>query len=115
MKVAIKTLKEVVKLEEVTEERDYPLAVFPVQYRNYPNDTVHIQGSTKKVNREYGFAFNIKGHSQASDATRKLLSYAGTGQLYWNASLIINGKSAVLVGANGDTFDVPLSAIPFMS
>ena len=110
MKVTIKTKREVLvpQIIEEVENRDYPLNVYPVQYRNYPY-TIHIQGSTKEINRDYGFAFDIPGKSTASDETRTLLSYAGTGQLYWNASLIVNGESAVLIGANGDQFDVPMS------
>ena len=88
--------------------REYPLNVYPVQYRNYP-ETVHIQGTTKYINRPYGFAFDIPGKSDASDKTRTLLSFAGTGMLYWNGSLVVNGTSAVLIGANGDTFDVPMT------
>lgn len=109
MKVTIKTKREVLKLVIVEEEtnRDYPLNVYPVQYRNYP-DTIHIQGTTQNVNRSYGFAFDIPGKSTASDKTRTLLSFAGTGKLYWNGSLIVNGSSAVLIGANGDQFDVPM-------
>lgn len=113
MKVTIKTKREVLKPVIIEEEtnRDYPLNVYPVQYRNYP-ETIHIQGTTQKVNRAYGFAFDIPGKSTASDKTRTLLSYAGTGQLYWNGSLVINGSSAVLIGANGDQYDVPMKTIP---
>lgn len=109
MKVTIKTKREILvpQIIEEVENRDYPLNVYPVQYRNYPS-TIHIQGSTKKINRKYGFAFDIPGKSDASDETRTLLSYAGTGKLYWNASLVVNGNSAVLIGANGDQFDVPM-------
>ena len=109
MKVTIKTTREVLKPVMIEEEtnRDYPLNVYPVQYRNYPK-TIHIQGTTQNVNRDYGFAFDIPGKSTASDKTRTLLSFAGTGKLYWNGSLIVNGLSAVLIGANGDQFDVPM-------
>lgn len=111
MKVTIKTKKEILvpQIVEVEDNRDYPLNVYPVQYRNYPDNNVHIQGTTVKVNRSYGFAFNIPGQSKASDKQRNLLSYAGTGQVYWNGSLIVNGKTASLIGANGDVFDVPMS------
>ena len=110
MKVTIKTKREVLvpTIVEESENREYGLNVYPVQYRNYPH-TVHIQGTTKKVNRGYGFAFDIPGKSEASDETRTLLSFAGTGKLYWNGSLVVNGSSAVLVGANGDQFDVPMN------
>lgn len=109
MKVTIKTKREVLvpTIVEDVVDRNYPLNVYPVQYRNYPQ-SIHIQGSTKKINRDYGFAFDIPGHSTKSDSTRTLLSYASTGKLYWNASLIVNGTSAVLVAANGDQFDVPM-------
>ena len=109
MKVTIKTTKEVLvpTIVETEDNREYPLNVYPVQYRNYPS-TIHIQGTTKYVNREYGFAFDIPGQSKASDKTRTLLSFAGTGKLYWNGSLVVNGSSAVLIGANGDQFDVPM-------
>ena len=109
MKVTIKTKKEIMvpQIVEVEDNREYPLNVYPVQYRNYPH-TIHIQGSTKVVNRAYGFAFDIPGQSKASDETRTLESFAGTGMLYWNGSLVVNGKSAVLIGANGDMFDVPM-------
>mgnify|MGYP001590121623 CR=1 FL=1 len=109
MKVTVKTTRKVLvpTIVEETTERQYPLNVYPVQYRNYPQ-TIHIQGSTKPINRAYGFAFDILGHSTADDKTRTLLSFAGTRQLYWNASLIVNGTSAVVVAANGDQFDVPL-------
>lgn len=111
MKVTIKTKKEIMvpQIVDVEDNRDYPLNVYPVQYRNYPDNKVHIQGTTAKVNRSYGFAFNIPGQSKASDKQRNLLSYAGTGQVYWNGSLIVNGKTASLIGANGDVFDVPMS------
>jgi len=110
MKVSIKTKREVMvpKIIEDTVDREYPLNVYPVQYRNYPY-TIHIQGTTTKLNREYGFAFDIPGHSTASDTTRTLKSFAGTGQLYWNGSLVVNGTSAILIGANGDEFDVPMT------
>jgi len=113
MKVTIRTKKEILvpQVVEVEDNRDYPLNVYPVQYRNYPNSTVHIQGSTIKINREYGFAFDIEGRSAASDETRTLLSYAQTGKLYWNGSLIVNGNTASLIGANGDVFDVPMKAL----
>lgn len=109
MKVTIKTKKEVMvpQVIEVEDNREYPVGVYPVQYRNYPY-TVHIQGTTVKLNREYGFAFDIPGKSNASDKQRNLESYAQTGQLYWNGSLIVNHKTATLVGANGDVFDVPM-------
>lgn len=109
MKVTIKTKREILvpQIVETEDTREYPLNVYPVQYRNYP-DTVHIQGSTKKVNRQYGFAFDIPGQSKASNKTRTLLSYAGTGKLYWNGSLVVNGSTASLIGANGDIFDVPM-------
>lgn len=109
MKVTIKTKKEVLvpQVIEVEDNREYPIAVYPVQYRNYPA-TIHIQGTTKKVNRSYGFAFDIPGQSVASDKQRNLLSYAGTGMLYWNGSLIVNHKTATLIGANEDVFDVPM-------
>lgn len=109
MKVTIKSKREVLVPTIVEEEvnREYPLNVYPVQYCNYPS-TIHIQGTTKRANRDYGFAFDIPGHSKASDKTRTLKSFAGTGQVYWNGSLVVNGKSAVLIGANGDQFDVPM-------
>ena len=110
MKIQLSTTREVMVPKIVTEtvNREYPLNVYPVQYRNYP-ETVHIQGTTKKINRPYGFAFDIPGESTASDKTRTLLSFAGTGMLYWNGSLVVNGTSAVLIGANGDIFDVPMT------
>ena len=109
MKVTIKTKKEIMvpQIVETEDNREYPLNVYPVQYRNYPS-TIHIQGSTKVINRTYGFAFDIPGQSTASDETRTLESFAGTGKLYWNGSLVVNGNSAVLIGANGDLFDVPM-------
>jgi hypothetical protein len=114
MKVAIKTTKTVMKPVEEThvEEREYPLGVYPVQFRNYPGNVVHIQGTSVKSNREYGFAFNIPGQSKSSDQQRNLLSYAGTGRKYWAGSLIVNAKSAILLGINGDQFDVPLHTLP---
>lgn len=110
MKVTIKTKREVLvpTIVETEDNRVYPLNVYPVQYRNYPS-SIHIQGTTKNVNRSYGFAFDIPGKSNASDKTRTLLSFAGTGKLYWNGSLVVNGTSAVLIGANGDQFDVPMT------
>lgn len=109
MKVSFVTKREVMvpQIIEETVAREYPLNVYPVQYRNYPS-TIHIQGSTVKANRGYGFAFDIPGKSNASDKTRTLLSFAETGKLYWNGSLVVNDKSAILIGANGDQFDVPM-------
>lgn len=112
MKVSVKTKREIMvpKVVEESVDREYPLNVYPVQYRNYET-TVHIQGTTKKLNREYGFAFDIPGQSAASDKTRTLESFAKTGQLYWNGSLVVNGSSAILIGANGDEFDVPMTSL----
>lgn len=111
MKITIRTKKEILVPQIVESEdiRKYAMNIYPVQYRNYPNNQVHIQGTTKQVNRSYGFAFNIPGQSKANDVTRTLYSKAGTGQLYWNGSLIVNGTTAALLGANGDVFDVPMT------
>lgn len=112
MNVTIKTTREVLvpQTVEVEDTRNYPVNVYPVQYRNYPH-TIHIQGTTVDINRDYGFAFDIPGRSTASDKTRTLLSFAGTGQLYWNGSLVVNGTTATLIGANGDIFDAPMSDV----
>lgn len=113
MKVAIKTTKEVLVpvVKETIEEREYGLNIYPVQYRNYPG-TIHIQGTTKHVNRDYGFAFDIPGHSDEKNNLRLLPSKAGTREMYWNGTLVVNGASAVLLGASGTSFDVPLSTLP---
>jgi hypothetical protein len=65
-----------------------PMAVYPVQFRNY-SDTIHIQGTTVKANREYGFSFDIPGQANENEEHRTLLSHAGTGQHYWSGSLVI--------------------------
>ena len=107
-----KTVEEtvVVKKQVTVPKVVGDMRVYAVQYRNYP-ETIHIQGEGEQRNRQYGFAFDIDGHSHDGH-TRFLPSLAKTGQVYWPGSLVVNGTKATLVGVNNRVFDVPMHTLP---
>ena len=87
--------------------------VYPVQYRNYPNNVIHIQHAGNKVNREYGFAFNFPGQATSDVKERFIPSLAGTNKVYAYGSLVVSPQSAMLVGVNNISYNVPLNTLPF--
>jgi hypothetical protein len=109
MIVTVKEQVPVVTYKEQIVERALPMAVFPVQFRNY-DETIHIQGTTVKANREYGFSFDIPGQADENEDHRTLLSHAGTGQRYWTGSLVIEQNedgditNALLLGPSGNAY-----------
>lgn len=81
-----------------------PVKVLPVQYRNYEK-TIHIQGTTLKVNREYGFSLDIPGQATGKEENRTLLSKAGTGKKYWNGVLMVHpDNTLVLLAEDGEAY-----------
>ena len=109
MIVTVKEQVPVVTYKEQEVEHTLPMAVFPVQFRNY-SDTIHVQGTTVKANREYGFSFDIPGQADENEDHRTLLSHAGTGQRYWTGSLVIEQNeggditNALLLGPSGNAY-----------
>jgi hypothetical protein len=110
MIVTVKEQVPVVTYKEQEVELTLPMAVYPVQFRNY-SDTIHVQGTTVKANREYGFSFDIPGQANENEDHRTLLSHAGTGQRYWTGSLIIEQSdegegitNALLLGPSGNAY-----------
>lgn len=112
--VPVTTFQEV--SEEVTETVPVKLgaiAVYPVQYRNYPFDCIHVQHAGDKVNRDYGFAFNFPGQATDDVKERFIPSLAGTHQVYAYGSLVVSSQSATLIGVNNVSYNVPLNTLPF--
>ena len=109
MIVTVKEKVPVVTYKEQEVEHTLPMAVYPVQFRNY-SDTIHIQGTTVKANRKYGFSFDIPGQASENEEHRTLRSHAGTGQLYWTGSLVIEQDedgditNALLLGPSGNAY-----------
>ena len=109
--VPVTIMKEVEEVVTVTAPKATgEVMVYPVQYRNYTS-TIHIQHAGDKVNRHYGFAFDIPGQTHETD-TRTIPSLAGTDQVYYYGALVINGTQAWLLGKNNLVFDVPLHTLP---
>ncbi len=112
--VPVTVMKEITEI--VTENVPALLgtvSVYTVQYRNYPDNKIHIQHAGKRVNRDYGFAFNIPGQAGEDVSARYLPSLAGTSPVYVHGSLVITPTSATLVGVNDISYNVPLNTLPF--
>ena len=116
MEVIVYSMTEV---ESVTREvisyieEDIPkivgsIHVFPVQYRNYP-DGVHVQGSSPKINRKYGFAFTCDGH--IAETHPVIPSLAGTEAHYHYGVLVLGGRS-VLITQDGIEMEVKNKFLP---
>ena len=108
-----KTIKKMVEVTETVPMKIGAVNVYPVQYRNYPENKIHIQHAGYRVNREYGFAFNIPGQAGGDVVTRYLPSLAGTSPMYAHGALVVTDTSATLVGVNDRLYNVPLNTLPF--
>ena len=116
----VKKMVPVTVMQEVTEEvtETVPvklgaIAVYPVQYRNYPGNVIHIQHAGDRANRYYGFAFNFPGQATSDVKERFIPSLAGTNQVYAYGSLVVSSQSATLVGVNNISYNVPFNTLPF--
>ena len=111
--VPVTVMQEVTTEEVVTEPSTIGhVTVYPVQYRNYPNNQIHIQHKGAKVNLDYGFAFNIPGQAN-NIPDRYIPSLAGTTPKYAYGSLVVTTGKATLVGVGETSYNVPLNTLPF--
>lgn len=62
--------------------------VYPVQYRDYGDGTVHIQGRSAQLNRSYGFAGTFKG--EVAMTNPQIKSLANTDALYHYGALVVS-------------------------
>ena len=111
--VPVTVMQEVTTEEVVTEPSVIGhVTVYPVQYRNYEGNRIHIQHKGAKVNRDYGFAFNIPGEASYI-AERYIPSLASTDAKYAYGALVVVDNKATLVGTNETSYNVPLNTLPF--
>ena len=73
-----------VKVKETVGQVD----VYPVQYRDYGDGTVHIQGRSVQLNRSYGFAGTFKG--EVAMTNPQIKSLANTDALYHYGALVVS-------------------------